>query len=218
MAIKYYKAVQEFRYAEEGDPLAPQTLFLLHGYKQLAPRFIKKFHALTIAGLHLVAPEGSHRFYISGSQGHVGASWMTKEDREVDIENYVNMLDACFSQVMEKKQNLGDTVVLGFSQGAATAVRWLVKGKIKPTSLVLWAGSLPRDMKLQSMKEALVGVNLFILTGDEDEILTQEHIVNAKDWLDELDVQYQWIQYKGGHSITQDGLNQLQKKLKITGI
>ena len=214
MAINYYRSEQEFRYAEEGDPNSSETWLVLHGYKQLGPRFIKKFHSQSLAGKHVVAPEGSHRFYINGNSGHVGASWMTKEDREKDIQNYVRMLDDCLDHVMTGKPEKKDLILLGFYQGAATAVRWLVKGSIKPKWLVLWAGSLPKDMEFGEMKDSLRSVGLVILTGDTDTIVTQEHIVSAKDWLDELGVNYQWIQYKGGHEITQDGLTQLQNILK----
>ena len=65
---------------------AKKVLYVLHGYGQLAEFFVRKFRELGDEYL-IVAPEGMHRFYLQGSSGRVGASWMTKEDREQDIKH-----------------------------------------------------------------------------------------------------------------------------------
>ena len=36
-----------------------------------------------------MAPEGLSRFYLEGFSGKVGATWMTREDRLNDIDNYL---------------------------------------------------------------------------------------------------------------------------------
>ena len=40
-------------------------------------------------GYTIIAPQGLHKFYLEGTSGRVGASWMTKENREDDIKNYL---------------------------------------------------------------------------------------------------------------------------------
>ena len=55
------------------------VLYVLHGYGQLPAFFIRKFQAQVNAGWRVVAPEGAHRFYLKGTDGRVGASWMTRE-------------------------------------------------------------------------------------------------------------------------------------------
>ncbi len=47
---------------------------------------------------------------------------MTKEDRENEIADYVDFLDAVFGEVVTPGARV---TVLGFSQGVATAARWL---------------------------------------------------------------------------------------------
>ena len=69
-------------------------LIALHGYGYLAKYFINKFKELDLDKYVILCPEGLSRFYQSGTEGRVGASWMTKEDRQTDIEDYVNYLDA----------------------------------------------------------------------------------------------------------------------------
>ena len=52
---------------------------------QLAEYFIRKFHPFEQQGHFGVVLQGLHKFYFTPER--VGASWMTKHDREVDLEN-----------------------------------------------------------------------------------------------------------------------------------
>ena len=98
------------------------TLIVLHGYGQLPEYFIRKFRPLAEAGWHVIAPEGAHRFYLQGTEGRVGASWMTKEARLDDIADQIVFLDALLGQ-LEEGMASGPRFLLGFSQGVATALR-----------------------------------------------------------------------------------------------
>ena len=74
------------------QPPAPhhrQLLLVLHGYGQLASRFIYKFDQLD-PSYWVVAPEGFSRFYWKGVSGPAGASWLTTPDRLSEIEDYSN--------------------------------------------------------------------------------------------------------------------------------
>lgn len=122
--------------------------FVLHGHRQLAGKFIMQFEELAKTGSFIYAPEGLMRLYVKGDHGDVGASWMTKEDRESDIKDYVNYLDRLFSDEIEPKARLSKINIkaLGFSQGAATLARWLTLGKAKVNNAVFWCGSLAHDI------------------------------------------------------------------------
>jgi len=121
---------------------------VLHGHRQLAGKFIMQFEDLTKTGSLIYAPEGLMRLYIKGDFGDVGASWMTKEDRESDIKDYVNYLDRLFFDEIEPKAKINNLKInaLGFSQGAATLARWLALGKAKVNKAVFWCGSLAHDL------------------------------------------------------------------------
>src|SRR6187399_859990 len=73
----------------------------LHGHRTLAGNFISEFKELADSGSFLYAPEGLMRVYLKGDFGDVGASWMTKEDRDSDIKDYVNYLDRLFFDEIE---------------------------------------------------------------------------------------------------------------------
>jgi len=174
---------------------ADLIVIALHGYGQLARYFIQKFRNLD-PKIAVIAPEGFHRFYLNGSSGRVGASWMTKEDRELDIsENmtYLNSVHETFlSQIGQKK-----TVLLGFSQGAATAARWYFMRSKQIDHLVMWASVFPPDLELPN--SSTVWNTDFFVIGDEDPYFyteTREEVIQhyAK-------IGFEIIRYKGDHTL-----------------
>lgn len=139
------KSTKTYRYTTFGDlNTADFLIYVLHGYGQLAPYFIRKFHGLP-SKYCIIAPEGMHRFYLNGSSGRVGASWMTKEEREDDILDNLNWLSALHHELTANKE-FKKVIVLGFSQGGATAVRWFQSGMISADHLMIWASVYPPDL------------------------------------------------------------------------
>ncbi|MCC6865945.1 MAG: phospholipase [Ignavibacteria bacterium] len=125
---------------------------MLHGHRQLAGNFIKHFEELAVNSSVLYAPEALMRIYLKGDYGDVGASWMTKEDRESDIKDYVNYLDRLFFDLIypEAEQFKLKINVLGFSQGSATLCRWLSLGKARVNKAVFWCGSLAHEINYKN--------------------------------------------------------------------
>ena len=70
------------------DSAARELWYVLHGYGQLAAPFLEEFRAIDDGTRLIVAPEALSRFYEGDAQARlhkdasVGASWMTREDRE----------------------------------------------------------------------------------------------------------------------------------------
>ena len=130
-----FQHLKTFRYFTYGDPSKPKiALYVLHGYGQLAEYFMRKFHKLD-ESFFIIAPEGMHRFYVNGTSGRVGASWMTKEARAIDISDTIGWLDKLEEEV-NSIHTFDKKIILGFSQGGATAARWSAYGKNKPNSII----------------------------------------------------------------------------------
>ena len=76
----------------------------MHGLGQLASVFIGYFKTIATPTRLIVAPEALSRHYIpqSGSSGtkdaRIGATWMTREDRDNEIADYVEYLDAVWRE------------------------------------------------------------------------------------------------------------------------
>jgi predicted esterase len=186
-----------------------------HGYAQLAKYFIRNFDVLDNKKNVIIAPEGLHRFYWEGFSGKVVASWMTKEDRAEDIKDYTNYLNAVYEEVLANytTNNKTQINVLGFSQGAATACRWVANNKCKVDHLILWASVFPVDMDLQLNKTLFNTMRTHIVIGDNDEFINEQEIKSQEELLINNGVQYNRIRFKGKHEIHKETLIQLSEQL-----
>lgn len=198
-------APKTFRYWISGDfEKANKLLIVLHGYGQLAEFFIRKFNGVPKDYL-IVAPEGMHRFYINGTSGRVGASWMTKEDRESDIVDNLNWLTQLFIE-LTKQKSFEKTILLGFSQGGATAARWYYSNKVHFDQLILWASVFPPD--LEKPENQSNSSNFFVI-GTEDEYYDAEAQKNEIEFYEKIG--FNTLQFDGKHDIENDTLKRILK-------
>lgn len=188
---------------------AKKIWFVLHGYGYNANYFIHKFDVLADEENLVIAPEGLSKFYVSGVSGRVGASWMTKEHREDEIADYLNYLNNLyFSLKNELNTDNLKVNIIGFSQGGATAARWVADGKIEVANLILWASVFPENMKFELLKPL---TNSFLLYGDDDEYVTQERIDKQKAILEKANINCKLIEFKGKHDVPAEVLQEQRK-------
>jgi predicted esterase len=202
------------RYFTNGtlDSNTKKIWFVLHGYGQLARFFLNKFNVLSEAGVYIVAPEGLSKFYLEDiasrartGNNRVGATWMTKENRLADIENYITYLNQIYLREVPDNFN-GEISVLGFSQGAATATRWVIDGKLSFHQLILWAGVLPPDMNFDKAHEILKDKKVIEIFGKSDPYLTDERLKEATLLNNRLNIHPEIIEFEGGHEINEQVL------------
>ena len=199
------------RYYVLGDlAKANEAWFVLHGYGQLVQYFIKKFSSLQESGICVIAPEGLSRFYLQGNRGRVGATWMTSENRLMDIQNYTAYLNAVFLHQMENYKL--PTTVLGFSQGAATAMRWVMDGTVSFDRLILWAGLFPPDIDFAKGAELLHEKKIIEVLGTQDEFINQDRVAEMHRLNNLLRISPTIIQFEGKHEIDQNVLEQIANR------
>lgn len=199
-----YKA----RYFKSGDitSATKRILFILHGYGQLANYFIRKFEAMATEETVVIAPEGLHHFYLedvnSRSQtknNRVGATWMTRENRLMDIDNYLKYLNTIHA--IELQGRSIPITILGFSQGAATATRWLLQGTIDFEKLILWAGIFPPDLNFEAGQQILKEKSIYHILGEDDPFITDERKAEMEFLCKQLAIAPVLVTFKGGHEI-----------------
>lgn len=194
----YITVPKTARYFSKGNPTAKKLLVVLHGYGQLARYFIHKFNDLS-DDWYVVAPEGLHRFYQNGHSGRVGASWMTKEDREMDIQDNLEWLHQLSKQLFAEN-NYEETVLLGFSQGAATAARYFYGGQSYYNRFIVWASVLPPDLDAEELfaKHQEATNNTFVV-GTNDEFFSTEQ--QAEYCIFYKNLGFNVNQFEGKHDI-----------------
>lgn len=199
------------RYEKLGNatPETRDIVFALHGHGQLARFFIDKFNVLDNGKTVIYAPEGLSRYYLEGFTGRVGATWMTREDRETDILNYITYLNTLYAH--EKPHWPKDVMIhiIGFSQGAATATRWVLEGTVPADRLILWAGILPHDMDLEKGKEILSKMETISVYGTEDPYLSDEKTKEMTMMAEKSGADFTYLTFKGKHVIDVDLLASL---------
>ena len=209
--VRHLTVPRQLRYAVRGEPGAPREVwFALHGYGQLAPRFLRYLEVLDNGSRLLVAPEGLHRYYLDHAERTVGATWMTSEDRLTDIQDYVTWLDRLYEHVFEtvRRQDVR-CVALGFSQGVHTLFRWLAFGSAAVDAAVAWGAGLPHDLDLESHAAALRGVRLFLVAGDRDPVFGANALSTAERRLEAAGLGARTLGFEGEHRLDRDTLARL---------
>ncbi len=184
--------------------------FVIHGYAQLAEEFIKEFDFLQDGSSVIIAPEGLSKFYF---RNKTGASWMTKEDRINEINDYVGYLDAVFDE-LQSSFDLSNSKanILGFSQGVHTAVRWFTKSKYDFSGLILCSSDFPKDADFKELKKKLAVSQLYYLFGKYDEIISVEKFNESLDLLKTNAVPYKDIVFEGKHEIDRKSITDINNK------
>ena len=191
-----------------------EVWFVLHGYGQLAATFISAFVPLDDGTRLIVAPEALNRFYLAdvdtpAADRPVGATWMTREDRVNEIHDYVAYLDAVADDVrsrLEGRRWPGRVIVLGFSQGTATAARWVSAGSVRPAELVLWGGALPPELVTRADAIAHGALQPYFVIGSRDKFVNAERLAEEEQRMRDADIRYHLLRYTGGHSIPAEAL------------
>ncbi|SHK86922.1 alpha/beta hydrolase [Rhodothermus profundi] len=188
-------------------PALRELWFVLHGYGQLASSFLEPFRSLVHDETRLfVAPEALSRFYLEGFSGRVGASWMTREDRLAEIADYVAYLDALYNHLQMHLPGSPTLHVLGFSQGAATACRWLALGRARAQRLILWAGDVPEDLPHEAGRRLPPPE---LVWGTHDPLLDAARQQQLLQRLQRLGLRPTVYRFNGGHRIHRPLLRQL---------
>ena len=203
-------------FKHQGHRLPFVRAHAVHGYGELAGAFLHHFESLDRSDRLFVAPEGLSRFYLGrvaerpAADRAVGASWMTREDRLAEIDDYVRYLDAVHADVLRLLGQARPRVcVLAFSQGTATACRWLARGMVKAERLILWGGEIPPEIDLSAERERFSRLDVTLVVGATDHLITEKIIKRERERLEAHGIPHRVVAFDGGHEIDQGTLRTL---------
>ena len=188
-----------------------QIWVVLHGYGQLASDFLTAFDLSIFSEDLVVAPEALSRFYTRGGAGPVGASWMTKEDRETDIQDYLDYLQQVCVELRQQHPNV-PLILLGFSQGAATAGRLAARFPGIFTRLFIWAGVFPPDLSMDNFSG---WPPTLLIRGDADQMLSEAQWQSDLKILKNKGLPVSGLAFSGRHELEEKVLMQLRRGLGL---
>lgn len=223
--VRHIAVGRTARYALLGEP-GPhirEVWIVCHGHAQLAQKFIERFRGIASPTRLIVAPEALNHYYLDGGfrgpSSKVGATWMTTEDRESEIADYVGYLDALDKEIFAAVPREQCTLrVLGFSQGVATAARWVAAGNFEADQVILWAGSLPAELTKEGAQRLIAGGRpLLVVAGEEDQYITPKAIEAQLASLSDLGVKPVVVRFPGGHEIDRAALESILGEGSVSG-
>ncbi|MFI5312300.1 MAG: alpha/beta hydrolase [Gemmatimonadales bacterium] len=202
----------------EGPALAGvrELWYVLHGYSMRAAPFLEAFRKIAGDTRLLVAPEALSRFYHgtlspgAHKAAPVVASWMTRDERDAEIADYLFYLDTLHAKVMSRFAGVTPRVtVLGFSQGGATAARWIAAGRVKAARLVVWGSALAPDLDLATPGSPLRSVETVFVVGSRDAYITPKIVAAELARMRAAQFPFRQVSYDGEHWLDDGVLRQL---------
>ena len=178
-----------------------------HGYGQLAAAFVAPFERIAAESRLIIAPEALSRFYLDRSRltndpaPRVGATWMTREDRDHEIDDHVRYLDALAAHVRSSVSDGVRLRILGFSQGVATVARWIARGTVRAHELIVWAGSFPQDVEPPLLRERLGDAPVTVVVGTRDQLAPWAAAETQVERFTAAGIGARLIRFDGGHRL-----------------
>ncbi|MCS6980356.1 MAG: hypothetical protein N2050_05050 [Flavobacteriales bacterium] len=192
-----------------GEPQTAGAHWLVfHGYGQLGPYFLKHFQPMA-PPCCFWCPEALNRFYLEGLSGRVGAGWMTREAREDDIQDNIQYLDRVYHDHIQPFLQNSALNILAFSQGVATACRWVQKSAPNLDKLILWSGMLPHDMSVGNLRQVLTNHRTTLVYGTQDPYMQDENLKAVSEFMLKEAPEVPVVSHPGGHHFDPSLLSQL---------
>lgn len=206
MDLHHIQVTKTARYFTLGElnQHTKEVWFVLHGYAQLASDFIQDFEALNDGTRFIVAPEGLNKFYARGFGGKPVATWMTSEDREAEIRDYINYLNTLYQAL--QLPTACKIVVLGFSQGVATASRFIHNNQSGVDEFIIYSGEIAAEL-VNPISTQIRNKKITYVTGNNDPFITPEKHQNVYALMHQLNAKI--IEFDGGHEVKGDVLQKL---------
>ena len=164
--------------------------------------------------IRFIFPHAPYR-PITLNNGYVMRGWYDIKSlsfgSDEDIEGIEDSASALF-QLIEQQVSLGikpERILLaGFSQGAAIILHTGLNCPQPLGGLMVLSGYLPLADRQQA--DVRPNLNLFMAHGLQDEIVSYQHGVNSRLWLEGKGVKVEWHDYMMGHSVCAEEISHIR--------
>ena len=186
--------------------------FVLHGSNMLSEQMLYKFKDFDPETHFVIAPEGLSRFYVNGFGGEVVASWMTKRDRLEEIHDFSVYCSTLYGTYVQKLPDSCKTIIMGFSQGGVTAMRWLHHLDVTVDFLIPYACWIPEDIDYSTAKTDWNKICKILTYGSEDQFLNEKKIIEIQEICKAGNLDFHNEIYAGDHRVDKKQLKKIFKQ------
>ncbi len=175
-----------------------------HGLGYLSRYFIKYFSVLNPEKNYIIAPQAPSKYYQDKNFKRIGASWLTREETQLEMQNIKTYLDAIYHKEIQPYADK-NLIVLGYSQGVSVAMRWVAQSKINCDKLLMHSGGIPVELKAENFK----GLNFkpYLIYGKSDPYITENRAKQEIQKAENLfGNDFEIKSFEGKHEVSQDVL------------
>jgi predicted esterase len=135
---------------------------------------------------------------------------MTRDERESEIADYLAYLDTVHATITSRLGGAKPIVtVLGFSQGGATAARWVASGRVPAARLVVWGSAMAPELDVAAPDSALRRGETVFVVGSTDAFITPKIVAREVERLRAAQFPFRQLSFDGGHRLDDGALRQL---------
>jgi predicted esterase len=180
---------------------AAPVLFGFHGYAEGAETQLGRMRAIPgAARWRLVAIQGLHRFY-QRRENQVIASWMTRQDRDLAIEDNLAYVAGVMQEVAREWPGASRIVLTGFSQGVAMTFRAAAAASQPVDGVIAVGGDVPPELDAAALARVR---SALVCRGERDEWYTADKFDNDVRRLREAGATVRPLAFDGGHEWSDD--------------
>lgn len=190
------------RYVFEAAPGHPTRPLLVgfHGYGERAEDQFERLRSIRgSSAWDVVAVQALHRFYPRDGD-RTGASWMTRDDREVTIGDNLQYVDRVLADLADELGQPTSVVFAGFSQGASMAYRAAALGR-RSAGVVACGGDIPPELTDEQLSRIRA---VLIAWGARDRFYTEAKRDADASRLSRAGVAVTVATFEVGHAWTED--------------
>ncbi len=182
-----------------------------HGYAQTCEHLIPGLE-LCFGSLNptLCSIQGLSYFY--RKNGEVVASWMTKLDREMAIENNLRYIEKIHAEVSAKSGS-APLVFFGFSQGAAMAYRMSLLGSVSHSYIIAVGGELPPELRSHRSSDETNAPTIVVCRAEEDPFYSGGDFARDCELLAKQHENVIAISYEGAHEVNASLSEKLSERI-----
>lgn len=176
---------------------------VFHGMGYLSKYFINYFSELNAEENFIIAPQAPSKYYQGNDFKHVGASWLTRENTQLETQNILKYIDAIY--VKELAETTANLIVMGYSQGVSIATRWVASRKVQCDKLILHSGGIPNELQPNDFEFLKTDAEVIYLYGNKDQYITEareteEKLKGTKLFQDRLNIEV----FDGIHEVNRE--------------